>query len=111
MQLALGNHDTALACQKYFLALAHMMKHLQGNFRALGNIRDVLMKMNNLSEAVKVYQKQLVLAKQSRDKVLEASGYGAPGKSRIFKFSNLSSIVSQPIRIVCHGVHQTSLPQ
>ena len=111
VHLALGNHDTALECQKYFLALAHMMKHLQDNFRALGNIGDVLMKMNNLSEAVKVYQKQLVLAKQLRDKVLEASAYGAPGKSKIFQFSNLSSIVSQTIRIVCHGVHQTSLPQ
>ena len=106
--LALGNPDTAL---KYFLALAHMMKHLQGKFRALGNIGDVFMKMKNLSEAVKVYQKQLVLAKQSRDIVLEASAYGALGKSRILQFNNLSSIVSQPIRIVCHGVHQTSLPQ
>ena len=73
--LALGNPDTALECQKYFLALVHMMKHLQGKFRALGNIGDVLMKMKNLSEAVKVYQKQLVLAKQSRDIVLEASAY------------------------------------
>lgn len=56
-----------------------MMKHLQGKFRALGNIGDVLMKMKNYDEAVKVYQKQLVLAKQSRDKVLEASAYGALG--------------------------------
>ena len=103
--LALGNPDTALECQKYFLALAHMMKHLQGKFRALGNIGDVFMKMKNLSEAVKVYQKQLVLAKQSRDIVLEASAYEALGKSRILQFNNLSSIVSQPIRIVCHGVH------
>ena len=49
--LALGNPDTALECQKYFLALVHMMKHLQGKFKALGNIEDVLMKMKNLSEA------------------------------------------------------------
>lgn len=55
------------------------MKHLQGKFRALGNIGDVLMKMKNYDEAVKVYQKQLVLAKQSRDKILEASAYGALG--------------------------------
>ena len=41
----------ALECQKYFLALVHMMKHLQGKFKALGNIGDVLMKMKNLSEA------------------------------------------------------------
>ncbi|MCL4126876.1 UNVERIFIED_CONTAM: hypothetical protein GTU68_063706 [Idotea baltica] len=56
-----------------------MMKHLQGKFRALGNIGDVLMKQRNYDEAVKVYQKQLVLSKQSRDKVLEASAYGALG--------------------------------
>lgn len=55
------------------------MKYLQGKFRALGNIGDVLMKMRNYDEAVKVYQKQLVLAKHSRDKVLEASAYGALG--------------------------------
>lgn len=63
----------------FFAALAHMMKYLQGKFRALGNIGDVLMKMRSYDEAVKVYQKQLVLAKQCRDKVLEASAYGALG--------------------------------
>ena len=31
-----------------------MMKHLQGKFRALGNIGDALTKMGNYDEAVKV---------------------------------------------------------
>lgn len=59
--------------------MAHMMKHVQGKFRALGNIGDVLMKMKNTDEAIRVYQKQLQLAKQSRDKTLEAGAYGALG--------------------------------
>ena len=52
---------------------------LKGKFRALGNLGDVLMKMKDPSQAVKVYQKQLILAKQSGDKTLEAVAYGALG--------------------------------
>lgn len=62
--LALGNLDTALECQKYFLAIAHMTQHLQGKFRALGNIGDVLIKMGDVEEAVKMYQRQLGFARQ-----------------------------------------------
>lgn len=64
--LALGNLDTALECQKYFLAIAHMTQHLQGKFRALGNIGDVLIKMGDVEEAVKMYQRQLGFARQVR---------------------------------------------
>lgn len=62
--LALGNLETALECQKYFLAIAHMTQHLQGKFRALGNIGDVLIKMGDIEEAVKMYQRQLGFARQ-----------------------------------------------
>lgn len=62
--LALGNLETALECQKYFLAIAHMTQHLQGKFRALGNIGDVLIKMGDVEEAVKMYQRQLGFARQ-----------------------------------------------
>lgn len=37
------------------------------------------MKMKDPNQAVKVYQKQLILAKQSGDKSLEAVAYGALG--------------------------------
>lgn len=36
-------------------------------------------KMNNMEEAVKVYQKQLTLSKQIQDKILEASAFGSLG--------------------------------
>lgn len=62
--LALGNLETALECQKYFLAIAHMTQHLQGKFRALGNIGDVLIKIGDVDEAVKMYQRQLGFARQ-----------------------------------------------
>lgn len=56
------------------------MKHNQGKFRALGNMGDVLLKMEDqLEEAISVYQKQLGLAKQIRDKGFEASAYGSLG--------------------------------
>lgn len=42
---------------------------------------DVLIKMNNHEEAIKVYQKQLALAKQSQDKASEASAFGWLGVS------------------------------
>lgn len=107
--LALGNLETALECQKYFLAIAHMTQHLQGKFRALGNIGDVLIKMGDIEEAVKMYQRQLgfarqvsiltkkvsicvkvviifrqrnVLSFQARDRSLEAAACGALGLAR-----------------------------
>nr|CAD7423629.1 unnamed protein product [Timema monikensis] len=77
--LALGNLETSLECQKYFLAIAHMVKHLPGKFRALGNIGDVLIKMGEVEEAVKMYQRQLSFARQSHDRGMEAAAYGALG--------------------------------
>lgn len=41
---------------------------VQGKFRALGNIGDVLMKMGDTEEAIKMYQKQLSVARQARDR-------------------------------------------
>ena len=52
-----------------YAAIAHLVKHNQAKFRALANMGDVLIKMNNLEEAIKVYQKQLTLSKQLQDKV------------------------------------------
>ena len=56
-----------------------MIKHGAARFRAFGNIADVLMKMNQLDEAIAIYQKQLTLSKQSRDKRFEASAFGSLG--------------------------------
>ena len=64
-----------------FSAIAQVSKHNQAKFRALSNMGDVLIKMNNHEEAIKVYQKQLALAKQSQDKVSEASAFGWLGVS------------------------------
>ena len=62
-----------------FSAITQVMKHGAARFRAFGNIADVLMKMENLEEANGVYQKQLILSKQSRDKRFEASAFGSLG--------------------------------
>ena len=47
-----------------------MMKHAQAQFRALGNMGDVLLKSDSdlglASEAAAVYGRQLALAKQGR---------------------------------------------
>ena len=60
----------------YISAIAQVSKHNQAKFRALANMGDVLIKMNNLEEAIKVYQKQLSLSKQIQDKMFEASAFG-----------------------------------
>ena len=50
-------------------AISQVSKDLPARFRAFSNMGEVLLKMDNLDEAVKVYQKQLALAKQINDKV------------------------------------------
>ena len=60
-------------------AIADSMKEIQSRFRALGNMGDVLIKMEQVEEAIKVYQKQLTLSKQSREKTYEATAYGSLG--------------------------------
>ncbi|XP_059614849.1 tetratricopeptide repeat protein 28 [Phlebotomus argentipes] len=77
--LALDWKAAALECQKYFLAISHMMNHLPGKFRALGNIGDVLIRMGDLEEAGKMYQRQLGLARQARERSMEAAACGALG--------------------------------
>ncbi|XP_068900354.1 tetratricopeptide repeat protein 28 isoform X3 [Tenebrio molitor] len=78
--LALGQLETSLECQKYFLAIAHMTNNLPGSkFRALGNIGDVLIKMGETEEAVKMYHRQLALARSNRDRGMEAAACGALG--------------------------------
>ena len=48
-----------------------MMKHSQAQFRALGNMGDVLLKTEDgaSAEAVAVYGRQLALAKQGCDSI------------------------------------------
>ena len=77
--LATGNHESVLECQKYFLAIAQTTKESDSRFRALGNMGDVLIKMDSLEEAIEVYHKQLALSKQLREKSYEASSYGSLG--------------------------------
>ena len=63
----------------FLIAIAQTMKEAQGRFRALGNMGDVLIKMDQVEEAIKVYQRQLTLSKQTRDKRCEATAYGSLG--------------------------------
>ena len=59
-----------------------MMKHSQAQFRALGNMGDVLLKTTEdgtTAEAVAVYGRQLALAKQLRDRGFEAAAFGSLG--------------------------------
>ena len=57
------------------------MKHSQAQFRALGNMGDVLLKTteDGTTEAVAVYGRQLALAKQLRDRGFEAAAFGSLG--------------------------------
>jgi len=66
-------------CIFFIVAIADSMKETQSRFRALGNMGDVLIKMEQVEEAIKVYQKQLTLSKQSREKTFEATAYGSLG--------------------------------
>lgn len=69
-----------MSCRSLLLQInKSVYDFFKGKFRALGNLGDVLMKMKDPSQAVKVYQKQLILSKQSGDKALEAVAYGALG--------------------------------
>ena len=60
-------------------AISETMKETQSRFRALGNMGDVLIKMEQVEEAIKIYQKQLTLSKQAREKTYEATSYGSLG--------------------------------
>jgi len=77
--LALTNFDKALECQTNFLTLSHGLKSVESKFRALGNIGNVLLKMKREEEAVKMYQKQLLLGQAHGEKRLEASAFAALG--------------------------------
>ncbi|OQR69498.1 tetratricopeptide repeat protein 28-like, partial [Tropilaelaps mercedesae] len=79
---AVGDFQAALDCQRHFLAIAQVSRDIQGKFRALGNIGDIFIRMGNGQEAIKAYQKQLVLCREesgSTLKHLEASSFSALG--------------------------------
>lgn len=44
-----------------------------------GNIGDVLIRTGEIEEAAKMYQRQLSLARQYRERTMEATSYGALG--------------------------------
>lgn len=49
------------------------------NFCLIGNIGDVLIRSGEIEEAAKMYQRQLALARQYRERAMEATSYGALG--------------------------------
>ena len=70
---ALGNYNKALDCQKYFLCTS------QGNavnkLRAMSNIGDVLTRMKQFNDAMKMFEKQLSLARSLEDVMNEANAF------------------------------------
>lgn len=85
-------------------ALSQATKQHEARFRALGNMGDVLLKMSNVEEALKVYNKQLVLSKQLKNKKLEACAFGSLGLShRIAKqFDKSLGFHTQVCQIYCY---------
>lgn len=67
-----------------FSAISHMTKGLQAKLRALGNIGDILIKMNNTEEALKMYHRQFTLARQIRDTNMEAAACSSLGLANRF---------------------------
>lgn len=61
---SLGQYSQALEYQYNFLQITHSLKNVPGKFRAMGNIGDILINMQNMQEAVLLYNQQLKLAKQ-----------------------------------------------
>lgn len=63
----------------FYLAISHMTKSLLAKLRALGNIGDILIKMNDTEEALKMYHRQFTLARQIRDTNMEAAACSSLG--------------------------------
>lgn len=61
-----------------------MTKSLQAKLRALGNIGDILIKMNDTEEALKMYHRQFTLARQIRDTSMEAAACSSLGLANRF---------------------------
>lgn len=61
---SLGQYSQALEYQYNFLQITHSIKNVPGKFRAMGNIGDILINMQNMAQAVVLYNQQLKLAKQ-----------------------------------------------
>ena len=79
--LALGDADRALECQKFFLTLTHIVRDVENETIALGNIGQVLVHKGQVAEAVSVHLKQLELAKQAENQRLEAAACAALGSA------------------------------
>ncbi|GAB1599212.1 tetratricopeptide repeat protein 28-like isoform X1 [Argonauta hians] len=81
---ALFNYNCALEYQRNALSLMYSLKYTKGTFKVLGTIGDILLKTGEITEAVKTYQQQLNLAKQSKNQHLIAAAYGALGTCHRF---------------------------
>ena len=81
--LALEQYQQALDCQKHFLTVSETLTDdgviINNKFRALGNIGDVLMKMQRSDEAMKMYHSQLNLAKSVHNLEMEAQACATLG--------------------------------
>lgn len=78
---ALNQHDQALECAKYFLAISGLTKQPECKYRALNNIGVLFMKMNKFSDAIKIFEKQLHFSKSQTDAWMEANCYASLGHS------------------------------
>ncbi len=85
--------------------MSQSAKQHDDRFRALGNMGDVLIKMSNVDEALKVFAKQLILSKQLKNKKLEAIAFGSLGVGhRIAKqFDKSLGFHTQVRKMSCEG--------
>ncbi|KAI2801478.1 Tetratricopeptide repeat protein 28 [Blomia tropicalis] len=77
---SLGRLDEALECQKYYLCTAQ--GDTNGKLRAMGNISEVLIRQGKCSEAMRMLEKRLTLARSLGDVNTEANVFASLGSCK-----------------------------
>lgn len=94
---ALGNYMEALECQKNYLCTCQ--EDSSNKMRALSNIGDVLTKMKKFDEAIKIFEKQVSIARSVGDVLNEANAFAAlticQKQADNFEKASLSDTASQ----------------
>ena len=71
----MANYAEALECQKNYLCTCQ--EDSQNKMRALNNIGDLLTKMKKFDEAIKIYEKQVSIARSIGDVLSEANAFAS----------------------------------
>ena len=56
-----------------------MATNIQDKYRALSNLGEIFVRNSRLDDALRIHNEKLSLAKQSRDKKMEADAYNSLG--------------------------------